>query len=157
MHKRKQSWRRDPAVSRPGLRLPVKKRRPPSAPARRHPPTAETLSREQSREAPWGLRFSPRILAEDLKKIGHTGFALARKAIDEKLTTAPLQYGSPLRHPLHGLLKLKVSHLRVAYYVDVAARDVWILMIADRKSVWTKGQGDILDRLSDERGRGGRR
>ena len=99
------------------------------------------------------MRFSPRIIGEDLKKIGHSGFALARKAIDEKLTTAPLQYGSPLRHPLHGLLKLRGAHLRVAYSVNVASREVWVLLIADRKNVWTKGQGDILERLADEQGK----
>ena len=32
-----------------------------------------------------------------------------------------------LHHPLHGLRKLSVSHVRIAYRVEVATHEVWIL------------------------------
>lgn len=101
--------------------------------------------------AAWRLRFSPRILSEDLPDIGSAAFENAKKAILKKLPAAPHQYGEPLHAPLHGLFKLSVSHVRVAYHVEDAAHEVWVLMIADRKTIWDHRQSDIHERLAEER------
>lgn len=99
-------------------------------------------------EPPWRLRFSPRILSDDLRGLGHDAYAVARAAIDKKLRREPRQYGELLRPPLKGLYKLKASHVRVVYHVDEAAREVWILMISDRRVIWDRRQKETLGRLA---------
>ena len=102
-------------------------------------------------DASWRLRFSPRILSEDLPEIGHAAYERAKHVILKKLPKAPLAYGAPLHAPLHGLYKLSVGHVRVAYHIEDAAHEVWVLMIGDRKAIWNSQQGSILDRLTEQR------
>jgi mRNA-degrading endonuclease RelE of RelBE toxin-antitoxin system len=98
-------------------------------------------------EVPWRVRFAERILAEDLKKIGRAALELARSAIDKKLKVEPERYGQRLHSPLHGLYKLKASHIRIAYHVEKARREVWVLMIGNRRDIWDEDQAEILERL----------
>jgi mRNA-degrading endonuclease RelE of RelBE toxin-antitoxin system len=98
-------------------------------------------------EAPWRVRFAQQILSDDLKKIGHAALEVARHAIDKKLKLDPEQYGQRLHSPLHGLYKLKSSNLRIAYHIEKSAREVWILMIGNRRDIWDEDQAEILDRL----------
>jgi mRNA-degrading endonuclease RelE of RelBE toxin-antitoxin system len=101
--------------------------------------------------ARWRLRYAARILTDDIDEVGHA--ALAHTACEKKLAAAPEQHGAPLHHPLHGLRKLRVSHVRIAYHVEVEAHEVWILMIGNRRDIWEENQGVILDRLATERKR----
>ena len=94
------------------------------------------------------MRYSPRLLTEDLRAVGHAAFELAKEIIDKKLTLAPEQYGAPLGKPLLGLRKLKASDVRIVYRVDVAAREVLVLMIGNRRDIWAEFQLEILDRDS---------
>jgi mRNA-degrading endonuclease RelE of RelBE toxin-antitoxin system len=96
---------------------------------------------------PWKLRYAKRILAEDLREIGHAAFENARKAIQKKLPVDPHQYGDGLRPPLDGIYKLKSSHVRVAYHIEEADHEVWVLMIADRSEIWNRHEDAILGRL----------
>jgi len=93
------------------------------------------------------------VLTEDLHQIGHAAFDLAKKAIKKQLTQDPEQYGDRLHSPLHGLYKLKASHIRVAYHVERSTHEVWVLLIGDRRTVWESREGEILARLSDEKSR----
>lgn len=68
-------------------------------------------------------------------------------AIDKKLKVSPEQYGDGLGPPLAGLYKLKASHIRVAYHLEKATHEVWVLMLGDRQDIWKTRQGDILERL----------
>ena len=95
----------------------------------------------------WEVRVAKRVLTDDVPEIGHAAYERAKKAIKKKLTTDPEQYGEMLHAPLHGLFKLKSSHLRIAYHVDAQAREVWVLLIGDRQTIWDTRQGDILERL----------
>ena len=101
--------------------------------------------------APWRLRYSPLILSDDIDDVGHAALKLARAACEKKLASEPQQHGAPLHHLLHGLRKLSVSHVRIAYYVEVATHEVWILMIGNRRDIWDEDQGAILERLGSER------
>ena len=103
--------------------------------------------------APWRLRYSARILTDDIDEVGHAALVLARTACEKKLGAAPELYGAPLHHPLHGLRKLSVSHVRIAYHVEVEAHEAWILMIGNRRNIWDEDQGEILERLATERKR----
>jgi mRNA-degrading endonuclease RelE of RelBE toxin-antitoxin system len=98
-------------------------------------------------EAAWRVRFAERILSEDLKKIGHAALEVARGAIDKKLKVDPEMYGQRLHSPLHGLYKLKSSHIRIAYHVEKSRHEVWILMIGNRRDIWEQDQAEILERL----------
>jgi mRNA-degrading endonuclease RelE of RelBE toxin-antitoxin system len=107
--------------------------------------------------AAWRLFFSPRILTEDLTEIGHAAYETARKAIQKKSPVAPDQYGDGLGPPLTGLWKLKSSHVRIAYHIEMSAREVWVLMIADRDVIWDRHEAEILARLDGERDRAKKR
>jgi len=101
----------------------------------------------------WTVRFSERVVKEDLDDVGHAAFAVARAAIEKKLKTAPDQYGANLHHPLHGFRKLKSSDIRIVYRVDPAKSDVLVLMIGNRRDIWESEQAEILERYQVEHGR----
>lgn len=105
------------------------------------PPAGEPPSR------PWKVRFSARIVDEDLDALGEAAFEVAMAAIDKKLKVSPEQYGDGLGPPLAGLYKLKASHIRVAYHIGQATHEVWVLMLGDRQDIRKTRQGGILERL----------
>jgi mRNA-degrading endonuclease RelE of RelBE toxin-antitoxin system len=101
---------------------------------------------ESSPEAqPWHVRLF-RTVDDDARRIGHAGLAVAKDAILKKLATQPELYGEPLRAPLHPLRKLRVSHLRIVYYIDGDRREVWIVKIADRQEVY-EHEAQIMERF----------
>lgn len=97
--------------------------------------------------SPWKLRYSERIIDEDLDDIGRAAYDVAMAAIDKKLKVDPHQYGDGLGPPLAGLMKLEASHVRVAYHIEDETHEVWVLMLGDRQDIWKKREGDILQRL----------
>lgn len=107
-------------------------------------------------QKPWRLRYSERILDEDIDEVGHAALAFARTACEKKLAKDPEGYGDPLRDPLHGLFKLKASHVRIAYHIQAAAHEVWVLMMGNRRDIWDHDQATILDRMEEERARHGK-
>lgn len=101
----------------------------------------------------WIIRFEPSVAEDDLGIVGHAAFDLAKGAIDKKLKVDPKGYGVGLHHPLHGIYKLRASHVRIAYHVQDTPPEVWILMIGDRKNIWESEQREILERYEAELGR----
>lgn len=99
----------------------------------------------------WRVRYAQGILSDDLNRIGHAALEVARNTIDKKLKLDPEKYGQRLHSPLHGLYKLKSSDIRIAYHVEKARREVWVLMIANRREIWDDDQAEILDRLGTVR------
>jgi len=57
-----------------------------------------------------------------------------RKAIEERLQTAPHEYGEPLRKNLKGFWKLRIGDYRVVF--KVASGEVRIIGIRHRKAVY---------------------
>ena len=57
-----------------------------------------------------------------------------RKAIEQRLTTSPHEYGQPLRKTLKGYWKLRVGDYRVVYRVE--KKTVVVLGIRHRKDVY---------------------
>lgn len=100
--------------------------------------------------APWRVRFSPKLLSRDYDEVGHAAFEVARAAINKKLKTSPEEYGGTLRSPLQGLYKLKASHVRIVYHIERSRHEVWILMIGDRRDIWSHDAHEIVDRLGEE-------
>lgn len=83
---------------------------------------------------PFTLHYHPAVRLEDLPLIDHRTKGRLRKAIQERLQTAPHDYGEPLRKTLKGYWKLRVGDYRVVF--KVLGSEVWILGIRHRKSVY---------------------
>jgi mRNA-degrading endonuclease RelE of RelBE toxin-antitoxin system len=101
-------------------------------------------------DAEWRMRYSARILRDDLPLIGHAAYGVAKKAINKKLKKNPEGYGDPLGPPLEGLWKLRITHVRIAYHIEKADHEVWVLAIADRDKIWDRMEGEILNRFQGE-------
>jgi len=43
-------------------------------------------------------------------------------------------------------------NISVAYRIDVATREVWVLLIGDRQTIWDVREGEILDRFVEQLG-----
>lgn len=82
------------------------------------------------------LRYHPDVRNVDIPKLNETLKKRIKKAIEERLSISPHQYGEPLRKTLKGYWKLRVGDYRVVY--KVAGNEVWILAIINRKDVYKK-------------------
>ena len=80
------------------------------------------------------LRYHPAIRDEDLPLIDRKTKDRIQRAIEERLRTAPHDYGEPLRKSLKGYWKLRAGDYRVVF--KVIKSEVWILGIRHRKSVY---------------------
>ena len=80
------------------------------------------------------LRYHPAVRDEDLPLIDRRNREKIQRAIEERLKTAPHDYGEPLRKSLKGYWKLLVGDYRVVF--RVIESEVWILAIRHRKSVY---------------------
>ena len=83
---------------------------------------------------PFTLRYHPAVRDEDLPRIDRRTKDKIRKAIEERLQTAPHEYGKPLRKSLKGYWKLRVGDYRVVF--KVVESEVWILGVKHRKTVY---------------------
>jgi mRNA interferase RelE/StbE len=82
------------------------------------------------------LRYHPDVRDVDIPKLNETLKKRIKKAIEERLSISPPQYGEPLRKTLKGYWKLRVGDYRVVYKVE--GNEVWIFAIINRKDVYTK-------------------
>ena len=83
---------------------------------------------------PFTLHYHPAVRDEDLPLIDRKSKVRICKAVEERLQTAPQDYGEPLRKSLKGYWKLRVGDFRVVF--KVVESEVWILGIRHRKSVY---------------------
>ena len=90
---------------------------------------------------PFTLHYPPAIRSEDLPLIDKRTRDRIRKAVEERLQTAPHDYGEPLRKSLRGYWKLRVGDYRVVF--KIMESEVWILGIRHRKSIYL----DVAARL----------
>lgn len=83
---------------------------------------------------PFEVVYHPDVLRKDLPEIAHDIKGRIRKAIEVKLTSAPEEFGEPLRRTLKGYWKLRVGDWRVIYKVE--AKTVIVLRIGHRREVY---------------------
>jgi len=76
----------------------------------------------------WQILYHPEI-EKDLAAIGKSRARRAIKAIEEKLTTEPEKFGSPLRKELAGLRKLRTGDIRIVYRVEKKRIEVYIIVV----------------------------
>lgn len=82
------------------------------------------------------LRYHPDVRNIDIPKLNETLKKRIKKAIEERLSISPHQYGEPLRKTLKGYWKLRVGDYRVVYKVD--RNEILIFAIINRKDVYKK-------------------
>ena len=82
------------------------------------------------------LRYHPDVRDVDIPQLNETLKKRIKRAIEERLSISPHQYGEPLRKTLKGYWKLRVGDYRVVYKVE--GNEVWILAIINRKDVYKK-------------------
>ncbi len=90
---------------------------------------------------PFELRYHPDVKAIDIPLLDAKLRNRIKRAIETRLTTAPHQYGVPLRKTLHGYWKLRVGDYRVVF--KIAGEEVWIFGVIHRKRVYE----EIIKRL----------
>ena len=82
----------------------------------------------------FALHYHPAVRDEDLPLIDRKTKGRIQRVIEDRLRTAPHEYGEPLRKSLKGYWKLRVGDYRVVF--KVIKSEVWILGIRHRKSVY---------------------
>jgi len=79
------------------------------------------------------VRIDELVLKKDFKKIDLRNQIRIIKAIRQKLTTKPKEFGRPLRGELKGFWKLRVGEFRVIYEVLEAEILVTIILVGFRR------------------------
>jgi mRNA interferase RelE/StbE len=82
------------------------------------------------------IGYEDRVIKQDIPALSKSIFELIGRAINTRLTTAPIQYGKPLRYTLAGHRRLRVSDYRVIYRVDEAQKTVYITAIGLRRDIY---------------------
>lgn len=77
-------------------------------------------------------------VAGDVQLLSKPVRTVIKKAIEQKLTTAPEIFGKPLRHSLVGFRSLRVGNYRVVYLIKL--KKALIFLIAHRSVVYTSAE-----------------
>ena len=80
----------------------------------------------------WSIFYHPDV-EEDLESVGPSASRRIIRAIDSKLTKAPLQFGTPLSRNLTNFRKLRVGDYRVVYRVQEKNIIVFVLAVGPRR------------------------
>jgi len=79
------------------------------------------------------IEYLESVVREDIPKLGSAKKRI-KKAIEERLTRNPVEFGKPLRYSLKGCRRLRVGDFRVIYTVD--GETVLIVKIGHRKEIY---------------------
>jgi mRNA interferase RelE/StbE len=80
----------------------------------------------------WDVFYHPDV-EEDLESVGPSAARRIMRAIDSKLTKAPLQFGAALSGNLANFRKLRIGDYRVVYQVQEKKIIVYVLAIGPRR------------------------
>ena len=83
---------------------------------------------------PFDLIYHPDVKSIDIPLLDAKLRKRVKTAVEERLKTAPHQYGEPLRKTLKGYWKLRVGDYRVVY--KIVKNEVRILGIIHRKKTY---------------------
>lgn len=78
--------------------------------------------------------YHPRVVSDDIPKLGNTARKQIRRVIETKLALHPEVYGLPLRGTLKKYWKLRIGQYRVVY--EIKDNHVRIIVISHRKHVY---------------------
>jgi len=80
----------------------------------------------------WTILYHHEV-EDDLESIGPSAARRIVKAIDSKLTRAPMKFGAPLSGNLTNFRKLRVGDHRVVYQVREKTVVVYVLAVGPRR------------------------
>lgn len=75
---------------------------------------------------------------DDLKKIHPSVVEGIVEASEYRLSQAPELIGHPLKGTTNRVWKMRFSNYRILYTINVQSREVWILCVCHRKSVYNE-------------------
>lgn len=78
------------------------------------------------------------VVDEDIPRLAKSVRKQIRTAIEEKLTSLPIEFGKPLRYSLKGARGLRVGDWRVIYRIE-PPDVVLVVKIGHRREVYEKG------------------
>jgi len=81
------------------------------------------------------IEYLESVVREDIPGLSKDVRARIRKAIEQKLTFHPIEFGKPLRYSLKGARRLRVADWRVVYTVE-PPDVVLIVKIGHRREVY---------------------
>ena len=81
------------------------------------------------------IEYLESVVRKDIPKLSKAVKQQIRKAIEQKLTVLPIEFGKPLRYSLKGARSLRVGDYRVIYQIE-APTTVLILKIGHRREVY---------------------
>jgi mRNA interferase RelE/StbE len=84
----------------------------------------------------YALRYHPRVLDEDRKRVVPGVWARIGRAIETRLTAAPERYGEALAGSLRGYRKLRVGEYRVIF--EIVDTNVRIIAILHRRDAYER-------------------
>jgi mRNA interferase RelE/StbE len=93
----------------------------------------------------YNLTYHPTVKKVDLPKIDTKNKSMIKRAIEERLTTQPEIYGSPLKSTLKGYWKLRVGNYRIVF--KISGNNIKVFAIIDRKTVYHQSERRIDDQL----------
>ena len=67
------------------------------------------------------------VVGKDIPRLLQTDKARVKKAIEEKLASAPEVFGKPLRRSLKGYRKLRVGDFRVIFRIENQTAKIFII------------------------------
>ncbi len=73
---------------------------------------------------------------KDLKPISKPDKAKIRGAIEQKLSSNPIEFGKPLQYSLKGLRRLRGGDYRVIFQIDQSNKTVLIVKIGHRREIY---------------------
>lgn len=85
--------------------------------------------------------YHPRVLKEDIPRLGGTAKERIQAAIESKLMVEPDLFGKPLRKSLLGFRSLRVGEYRIIFLMK--GETVSIYMIAHRSRVYEDVEGRV--------------
>jgi mRNA interferase RelE/StbE len=83
---------------------------------------------------PYAFKYHPSVKTDDLPLLNTDIKLRIKNAIETRLSSAPHEYGTPLRKTLKGYWKLRVGDYRVVYLIE--DQSVLIIGIRHRKEVY---------------------
>lgn len=89
-------------------------------------------------EVTFSLLYAENVLKEDIPALSGDVKLRVKKAIEEKLMTAPETYGKPLRRSLRGYRSLRVGDFRVVFRIDIVDRIVKVFFIGHRAHIYKR-------------------
>ena len=83
----------------------------------------------------WKIVYK-RSVQKDLQKIPKKIKSLIKRTIEERLQVDPVQFGTPLKQNLKGLMRLRVGNYRIIYFIEKETVIVFVIKMGHRKEVY---------------------